>query len=63
MADPENRSNDWVIALFVVSLALLLTPALQVWAAPETTWAVPYAVWGLLILLAWAVQRRNRRGD
>lgn len=63
MADPEDRSNDWVIALFAVSLALLLTPALQVWAAPETPWAVPYAVWGLLILLAWAVQRGNRRGD
>lgn len=63
MADPEHGSNDGVIAVFAVALALLLTPALQVWAAPETPWALPYAVWGLLILLGWAVQRGRRRGD
>jgi len=63
MADPEHGNNDWVIALFAVTLALLLTPALQVWAAPGTPWAVPYAVWALLILLGWAVQRGRHRGD
>lgn len=63
MADPEHRSNDGVIALFAVALALLLTPALQVWAAPDAPWTLPYAVWGLLILLGWLVQRGRHRGD
>lgn len=58
MGKSDKRANDWVIALFVAALGILLTPALQLWAAPGAPWPLPYAVWGFLILLAWAMQRR-----
>lgn len=58
-----GRGNDWIVALFVVALGVLLTPAVQLWAAPGVSWLMPYAVWGMLILLTYALQRRDSNGD
>ena len=59
----SKRGNDWVVALFVVALGVLLTPAVQLWAAPGVHWLLPYAVWGVLILLAYALHLRGSDGD
>jgi hypothetical protein len=59
----SKRGNDWVVALFVVALGVLLTPAVQLWAAPGVHWLLPYAVWAVLILLAYALHRRGSDGD
>lgn len=59
----SKRGNDWVVALFVVVLGVLLTPAVQLWAAPGMHWLMPYAVWGVLILLAYALHLRGSDGD
>jgi len=64
VAEPDGkRGNDWVVALFVVALGVLLTPAVQLWAAPGVHWLLPYAVWGVLILLAYALHLRGSDGD
>ena len=64
VAEPvSKRGNDWVVALFVVALGVLLTPAVQLWAAPGVHWLMPYAVWAVLILLAYALHRRGSDGD
>ena len=64
VTEPDGkRGNDWVVALFVIALGVLLTPAVQLWAAPGVHWLLPYAIWGVLILLAYALHLRGSDGD
>jgi hypothetical protein len=64
MGDGGNREpgDDWVIAVFLLAVGILMPPALLLWAQPTHHWLAPYAIWGLLILLAAMLQLRQRHG-
>lgn len=57
----RERAEDWSIVLFLLALGVLITPALQIWAADGTHWLRIYALWGLLIFLIYALASRNGR--
>lgn len=56
----RERTEDWSVVLFLLALGVLITPALQIWAADGTHWLRIYALWGLLVFLVYALQPRGR---
>lgn len=59
----QERFSDRVVLLFLLALFLLASPLRHWWAADETTWLAPYLIWGVLIALAYWLQRRMDRHD
>jgi len=58
-AESETGSRDRSVIAFLVALGVLLSPALRLWAAPDSPWWAVYLVWLLLIMLAaWAARDR-----
>jgi hypothetical protein len=55
----RERNEDWGLILFLLALGVLITPALGIWATNGNHWLLIYALWGLLIFLIYALQRRN----
>ena len=58
----RERGEDWGVVLFLLALGVLITPALQIWAADGAHWLRVYALWGLLIFLIYALQPRGGNG-
>lgn len=59
----QERFADRVILLFLLALFLLASPLKSWWAADDTTWLAPYLIWGVIITLAFWLQRRLDRHD
>ncbi len=59
----RERNEDWGLILFLLALGVLITPALDIWAAGTSHWLLIYALWGLLIFLIYALQRRSGPRD
>lgn len=55
----RERNEDWGLVLFLLALGVLITPALDIWATGARHWLLIYALWGLLIFLIYALQRRT----
>jgi hypothetical protein len=55
----RERGEDWSVVLFLLALGVLITPALGVWATNANHWLLIYGLWGLLIFLIFALQRRG----
>ena len=58
-----ERFLDRVILLFLFALFLLLSPLVNWWAADNSPWYAPYLIWGLIIFLAFRLQKRMQRHD
>jgi hypothetical protein len=52
---------DRVILLLLFALFLLLSPIIDWWAADDSPWYAPYLIWGVLIVLTYALQRHIHR--
>lgn len=59
----HERFFDRVILLFLLALFLLTSPLQHWWAADDALWLAPYLIWGLIIALAFWLQRRLDRHD
>jgi len=55
--EPRTNGSDRSIAVFVLSIALLLTPAVDWWAGDHAPWWSGFAIWGLLIAACRYVNR------
>ncbi len=55
---PNERQLDRIIGLFLFALFLLVSPAVERWAADDSAWYTPYLLWlGLIAAMYW-LQRR-----
>lgn len=59
----HERFSDRVILLFLFALFLLTSPLRTWWAADDAFWLAPYLIWGVIIALAYWLQRRLDRHD
>lgn len=61
-----NTISRRLAALFIIGMAALYTPLLGAFNRPGSFWGIPllplylFSVWGLLILLGWAVGRGDK---
>jgi len=65
MEPPRNQEQryDQVIILFLLALFVLLSPLVEWWAADDSPWYTPYALWLGLICLVFILARRRGRHD
>lgn len=59
----QERFSDRVLLLFLLALFLLASPLRNWWAADDTFWLAPYLIWGVIIALAFWLQRRLDRHE
>lgn len=59
----QERFFDRVILLLLFALFLLASPLRDWWAADDSHWFAPYLLWGVVIALAYWLQRRINRHE
>lgn len=53
----DLRPTEITVVVLLVVVLVLLPPLLRLWITPEAPWYLPYLVWGLIIGLAFWLQR------
>ncbi len=61
MSEPgqEDPGHDGSWLVFLLALALLVSPVLLLWAAPGRPWWLVFAVWGAIVGAIAYVHRRR----
>jgi hypothetical protein len=64
MRRSPQRGQDRQVLLALAAAILLLSPAVRVWAAPESPWWLLFALWAALIaMIGWASARARESDD
>ena len=55
---PQGRTVELTVVVLLLSTVLLIDPLLSLWATASSHWLTPYAIWALIIVLGWLLQRK-----